>query len=76
MASEKPIVASDLPVVREVLNENNSVLVKSDNSHALTEGINRVLGDYNLAENISRQALNDVKNYSWSKRALRILNKN
>ena len=30
MSHKKAIIASDLPVIREVLNERNSVLVKSD----------------------------------------------
>ena len=32
MASGRPIVASDLPSIREVLNENNSLLVSPDSS--------------------------------------------
>jgi glycosyltransferase involved in cell wall biosynthesis len=30
MSHKKPIIASDLPVIREVLNEKNSILVKCD----------------------------------------------
>lgn len=73
MASNIPIVVSDLPAMREVLNENNSVLVKPDNVAALAEGIKRVLADKNLADTISRQAFADVQNYTWQKRAETIL---
>ena len=73
MASGRPIVASDLLSLREVLNENNAVLVAPDDPTALAAGINQVLTDPSLAERISRQALNDVQNYTWSKRADKIL---
>jgi len=43
MASEVPIVVSDLPSIREVLSENNSVLIELDSSKALIEGIKKVL---------------------------------
>jgi glycosyltransferase involved in cell wall biosynthesis len=73
MASKKPIVASDLPSIREVLNENNSILVKPDDPESLAEGIKKVLEDKNLAEKISNQAFQDVQQYTWEKRAKNIL---
>ncbi len=69
MASSRPIVASDLPPIREVLNENNSILVKPDDLEALAEGIKLVLANAELAERISNQALKDVQSYTWQKRA-------
>ncbi|MDD2935317.1 MAG: glycosyltransferase family 4 protein, partial [Candidatus Pacebacteria bacterium] len=74
MSSGVPIVASDLPALKEVLNKNNSILVEPDSSESLAEGIKKVLEDKNLAENISRQALLDVAKYTWQKRAKAILN--
>ena len=35
MAAARPIVASDLPALREVLNENNALLIPPDNATAL-----------------------------------------
>lgn len=74
MASGVPIVASDLPSLREILNENNSILVEPDNSAELAQGIGRVLMDEKLAERVSKQAYDMVQNYSWRKRADRIIN--
>ncbi|MBU1557859.1 glycosyltransferase family 4 protein [Patescibacteria group bacterium] len=74
MSSSVPVVVSDLPALREVLDENNSILVESDNPENLAEGIKKVLGDKNLAEKISQQALIDVKKYTWELRAKNILN--
>lgn len=73
MASRRPIVASDLPTVREVLNEENSVLVRPDDPGAFAKGIKKVLEDRHLADKISRKAFEDVKNRTWTKRAAKIL---
>lgn len=73
MASSKPIVASDLPSLREVLNENNSVLVEPDSPEKLAEGIKKILDNPELSGKISGQALRDVQKYSWSNRAKNIL---
>lgn len=73
MASKTPIVASDLPSIREILNEQNALLVVSDNHQALAQGIERVLQNTDLAVKISEQAFEDVQNYTWQKRAEKIL---
>ena len=75
MASDRPIIASDLPSIREVLNDNNAVLVEPDDSEALARGIGKVFQDQKLAEKISRQAQKDVKEYTWEKRAVKIVEK-
>jgi len=73
MASKRPIVASNLDSFKEILNDKNSILVESDNEKALASGINKVLNNKNLAENISSQAYLDVQKYSWDNRAKKIL---
>jgi len=73
MASGAPIVASDLPSLREVLNESNAVLVEPNNARALVQGIQHVLTDENLAKRISAKACEDARAFSWDKRAERIL---
>lgn len=73
MASKKPIVATDLPTIREILNEDNAVLVKPNDPKALAGGIRRVLEDERFARKIAETAYDDVQQYSWEKRAERIL---
>ncbi len=73
MASNIPIIASNLPALREVLNEHNSILVEPDNPESLANGIKKVLENKDLAKEISKQALIDVKNYTWNKRVKNIL---
>jgi glycosyltransferase involved in cell wall biosynthesis len=73
MSSKRPIVASNLPSLREILNEGNSILVESDNSEALKVGIERLLSDKQLADRLSSQAFEDVQEFTWQKRAKKIL---
>lgn len=73
MASRKPIIASDMPSIREVLNPENAVLASPDNVDSFIEGIRKVMEDVTLAESITGQAFSDVQNYTWEKRAKKIL---
>lgn len=73
MASKKPIVASDIPPLREVLTEKNSILIEPKNPEALSRGIKLAIRDKKLAEKLSRNAFHDVKKYDWSNRAKNII---
>jgi glycosyltransferase involved in cell wall biosynthesis len=74
MASKRPIVASDLPSIREVLSDGeNAILVEADNPKALARGIIRLLEDRELAHRISEQSYRDVQSYSWDKRSKHII---
>lgn len=73
MASQKPIVASDLPSIREVLNEKNAILVEPDNPKAIEQGIKEILFNPKLSDKISKQSFQDVEKYTWEKRAKNIL---
>ncbi len=68
MASSIPIVASDLPSIREVLNKDNSILVESDNPEKLAQGIRMLISDTDLSNKLAVQAWEDVKKYTWSAR--------
>jgi len=73
MAAKKPIVASDLSSIREVLNKNNSILVEPDDPQALALGVKKVMADSESAQILVDQAYNDVQQYSWLKRATKII---
>jgi len=73
MASGRPIVASDLPALREVLRaDENAVLVEPGRADALAAGIRRVMADPAFGARLSATARRDVAHYSWDKRAERI----
>lgn len=73
MASGVPVVASDLPSIREILNEENSVLVAPGDAPALREAIQGLRGNHKKSMSIAAQAKKDVQEYAWEKRAKRIL---
>jgi glycosyltransferase involved in cell wall biosynthesis len=72
MASGNPIVASDLPSLREVLTEKNSILVAPGNAAALSSGISEAL-DPLRGERLGETAQKDVLEYSWSTHAKKLL---
>jgi glycosyltransferase involved in cell wall biosynthesis len=73
MASGRAIVATDLPAIREVLrHEVNALLVSPGDPESLAFGIERLLADRELATRLARNALSDVDDYTWSRRAERL----
>ncbi len=74
MASGRPIVASDLPVLQEILRDgDNALLFKERQAEDLAEKISALLMDEERAEKLSKCARDDVQDLSWEKRAGRIL---
>ena len=73
MASGRPVVASDLPAIREVLtHENNALLVPPGNPEALAAALERLLAEPALASRLAVRAFDDVRAYSWDRRAAEI----
>jgi len=72
MASRKPIVASKLPGITEILNEENAILVEADTPRKLAEGINKALTNERLSKIIADQAYQDVRLNTWENRAAKI----
>jgi len=73
MAHKKPIIASDLPVIREFLNENNAILVPPDDIDAWVKAIYK-LKDETLRRKLGSNAYEDfIGNYTWKKRADKVL---
>jgi len=73
MASGKPIVASNMSSILEILNEKNSILVNPSDVTDLIRGINKASGDQAHTKEITHEALKNVQNYTWTKRAEKIL---
>jgi glycosyltransferase involved in cell wall biosynthesis len=73
MAAGRPIVASDLPAVREVLqHEMNALLVEPGNAAAIAAAIQRLIADAALSARLARAAFDAAEQYSWEKRAERL----
>lgn len=70
MASGIPIVASDLPSIREIVSDESAILVVPDDPLRLAEGIQKALRDGSAK---SVRAKEEVLEYVWECRAKRIL---
>lgn len=73
MASGVPIVASDLPSLREVLSEKNAQFFSPDNADALADAVRTVLVRSDRGSALAEQAKKDVQQYTWDQRAKHIL---
>jgi len=75
MAAKKPILASNIEVLREVLvHEKNSILCDPDDNEAWQAGLRRLLSDRELADQLTFKAFADLtEKYTWSKRAVTLL---
>lgn len=74
MSAKRPIVASHLPAIMEVLRHGeNALLGEPGDPKSIAENIRRVLNDGDLSARIATQAYADVREHTWTKRAARIL---
>jgi glycosyltransferase involved in cell wall biosynthesis len=72
MAAKRPVIASELPSLCEILKDrHNAVLFEPDNPQSLADAIEFVLK--NDCTNIVSQAYKDVQEFSWKKRAQKIV---
>ena len=74
MAAGKPIIASNLPSLREILNEKTAIFFEADNAIDLAEKIDFLFKNMDLAETLGKNAKKDSLNYSWNFRANLIKN--
>jgi glycosyltransferase involved in cell wall biosynthesis len=73
MAAGRPIVASDLAAIREVLeDEVNALLVPAGEADALAAAVRRLIEDPALGARLARAAAAAVTDYSWDRRAERL----
>jgi len=74
MAAGLPMVASDLPSLRELLeHEREAVLVPPDDAGALARGIERLAGDAALRARFASRLRSRAAEHTWDARAVRVL---
>lgn len=75
MAMQKPVVISDLPALREIVQDKDTGLVcQSDDVQSLKLEIERLLADHKLTNKLGTSAREHVKaEHSWEKMAQRYL---
>ena len=72
MASGKAIVATRIPSLQEVLNDDNAYFAEPDNIDSLAKAIKEALNDRSADEK-GRRARREVEDYTWKKRAQNII---
>jgi glycosyltransferase involved in cell wall biosynthesis len=73
MAAERPILSSDLPVLHEVLNENNVIFCHAGDVSAWQKALLDLQADPSRGRQLAEQARSDVEKYSWEERCRTVL---
>ena len=73
LAAGRAILASDLPVIREVLNESNSMLLPPEDEDAWAEALHTLILDPGQRTWLAAHGQEDAQQYSWFVRAERAL---
>jgi len=72
MASNRPIVASKLPSIMEVLHETNALLIEPEDVSALRAGITFVFNNQEESNRRAEEGKRTVVKYTWEKRGASI----
>lgn len=73
MASGTPIVATNLPTIREVLNDTNATLIPPEDPQSLAPAVSNIFAHIGNADIRAQKAILDVMQYSWSARTERVI---
>ena len=73
LAVGRPILSSELPVLKEILNENNSVLLPPEDVEKWADAIEKVKGNPEHSKSLGVEAKRNAENFSWQSRAEKIL---
>lgn len=73
LASGRPILASQLPVLREILNDENATLLPGKDADAWAAALQSLAADPGARERLGAAARHSAQGYSWQARAAAIL---
>jgi glycosyltransferase involved in cell wall biosynthesis len=73
LAAGRAILSSDLPVLHEVLNEGNAVLLDPESIDAWEAALRTLVDDPSLRARLGQTARRDAARYSWLERTRRAL---
>ena len=73
MAAERLILSSDLPALRAMLDEGNSLLLPAEDPSAWVAALRRGLNSPDLRQRLAHQARLDVAPYTWRNRTRTVL---
>jgi glycosyltransferase involved in cell wall biosynthesis len=74
MASKRPIIASRIPSITEIVNDSSAILVEPDNAYVLADAIRSCFNPATseLREKMMTNAFQAVKDNTWKNRAKEI----
>ena len=73
MASKRPIISTDFSTIRNILDDESCFFVEPDDPGAMADGIEHCINNKDYSEKISLKAYQIVQDYSWNKRAEKII---
>jgi glycosyltransferase involved in cell wall biosynthesis len=73
MACGRPIISSDLPVLKEILNQENAILLPPEDLAAWVCAIKDLYKNPEKSAKLAAHAQKDVQKYSWESRAQNII---
>lgn len=73
LASGRPVLASDLPVLMEILTVENAVLLPKQAIDAWEKALRRLMGHPQERQKLAEAARHTAEQHSWESRAARIL---
>lgn len=73
MACQRAILSSNLPVLQEILNDQNAVLLPPKDVQSWVNAINQLQANPELCNRLAKKARQDVTQFTWQARAARIL---
>jgi glycosyltransferase involved in cell wall biosynthesis len=73
MACGRATISSDLPVIREVLNDANCIFCSPGDVESWVRALNVLIKDPDVRKRLGSQAQKDILAYTWMNRAQRAL---
>jgi glycosyltransferase involved in cell wall biosynthesis len=73
LAAGRAIISSDLPVLQEILDPDNSIILPAKDTDAWVMAIRDLQNDPKRRETLAVRAVQLAKNFSWEARAEQIL---
>jgi glycosyltransferase involved in cell wall biosynthesis len=73
MACGRPILCSDLPVLREILSPENALLLPPDDVQAWVVAVQELQNDADRRASLGVHARQEASRYTWEARARSIL---
>lgn len=73
LACGRPIISSDLAILREVLNEKNAIILPGNDAAAWADALGSLQESAGKRDGLAKAARATAERYTWEKRAQRLL---